>query len=192
MQLFGEVAIPPRFAGKTFDNFVPTEKSQKVYDYFKDYSVNFADRIDAGTSATNAASSASTASTQAGIATTKANEAATSASAAADSATAAQTAKTAAEAAQKKAEDAASANASSVWYTPQTLTSEQQTQVRQNIGAISAAEVPAPDLTPYLTKADAQTTYLGKSEKAASSTTSDDAQSILQAFIEFAQENGIE
>lgn len=50
MQLFGEVAIPPRFAGKTFDNFVPTEKSQKVFDYFKDYSANFADRIESGTS----------------------------------------------------------------------------------------------------------------------------------------------
>lgn len=33
---------------------------------------------------------------------------------------------------------------------------------------------------------------LGKTEKAASSTTSDDAQSILAAFQQFAQENGIE
>lgn len=48
------------------------------------------------------------------------------------------------------------------------------------------------DKTTFLTKTDASNTYLGKTGKAASSTTSDDAQSILQAFIEFAQENEIE
>ena len=50
----------------------------------------------------------------------------------------------------------------------------------------------APDLTPYLTKTDAQNTYLGKTAQAESSKTSDDAQSMLQAFIEFAEENEIE
>lgn len=146
----------------------------------------------AGAFASSAATSASTATTQAGTATTKASEAATSASNAASAASAAQSAQTAAETARDQAQEAASANQYAVWYTAQTLTTEQQTQARQNIGAISAAEAPAPDLTPYLTKTEAQSTYLGKEEKAASSATSDDAQSILQAFIEFAQENGIE
>lgn len=50
----------------------------------------------------------------------------------------------------------------------------------------------APDLTPYLTKTDAQNTYLGKTAQAESSKTSDDAQSMLQAFIDFATENNIE
>lgn len=49
----------------------------------------------------------------------------------------------------------------------------------------------APDLTPYLTKTDAQNTYLGKTAQAESSKTSDDAQSMLQAFIDFATENNI-
>lgn len=48
-----------------------------------------------------------------------------------------------------------------------------------------------PDLTPYLTKTDAQNTYLGKTAQAESSKTSDDAQSMLQAFIDFATENNI-
>ena len=50
----------------------------------------------------------------------------------------------------------------------------------------------APDLTPYLTKTDAQNAYLGKTAQAESSKTSDDAQSMLQAFIDFATENNIE
>lgn len=49
----------------------------------------------------------------------------------------------------------------------------------------------APDLTPYLTKTDAQNTYLGKTAQAESSKTSDDAQSMLAAFQEFATENNI-
>lgn len=53
-------------------------------------------------------------------------------------------------------------------------------------------EIYTADKATFLTKTEASTKYLNKTEKAASSTTSDDAQSILQAFVEFAQENGIE
>ena len=60
-----------------------------------------------------------------------------------------------------------------VLLTPQTLTAAQQVQARKNIGAISAAEAPAPDLTPYLTKADAASTYLGINAKAKTAGTAD-------------------
>lgn len=39
--------------------------------------------------------------------------------------------------------------ASKVSVIPQTLTTEQQAQARSNIGAISASEVPSPDLSGY-------------------------------------------
>ena len=73
------------------------------------------------------------------------------------------------------AQQYASANAHAVVYDPQTLTAEQQQQARTNIGAISADQVPDPDLTPYLTKADAQTTYLGINAKAVSAGSADTA-----------------
>lgn len=60
-----------------------------------------------------------------------------------------------------------------VLLTPQTLTAAQQAQARKNIGAISAAEAPAPNLTPYLTKADAASTYLGINAKAKTAGTAD-------------------
>lgn len=60
-----------------------------------------------------------------------------------------------------------------VLLTPQTLTAAQQAQARKNIGAISAAEALAPNLTPYLTKADAASTYLGINAKAKTAGTAD-------------------
>lgn len=114
----------------------------------------------AASSASAAASSQQAAATSAGQASTSATNAAGSATAAKGSATAAQNAQTAAEAARDLAQQYASANAHAVVYDPQTLTAEQQQQARTNIGAISADQVPDPDLTPYLTKADAQTMYL--------------------------------
>lgn len=47
---YGSISIPRRFVGKTFDNYVPDEHSQKVYDFFRDYAEHLQDRIHAGTS----------------------------------------------------------------------------------------------------------------------------------------------
>ena len=129
----------------------------------------------AASSASAAASSQQAAATSAGQASTSATNAAGSATAAASSATAAQNAQNAAEDARDLAQQYASANAHAVVYDPQTLTAEQQQQARTNIGAISADQVPDPDLTPYLTKADAQTTYLGINAKAVSAGSADTA-----------------
>lgn len=56
----------------------------------------------------------------------------------------------------------------SVLVTAQTLDADQQKQARTNIGAISAAEVPAPDLSGYLTKSQAEATYFKASQITAS------------------------
>lgn len=129
-------------------------------------------------------------------------------------------------AATKQYVDAAISTGTSgaVLYTAQTLDASQQAQARKNIGAISADEAPAPDLTPYLTKAEASTTYLGAGATAVAAaklatartislsggatgsgifdgsgnvdigvTVPDDATAaeILQAFVDFADENNI-
>lgn len=147
----------------------------------------------AKTSETNAASSASTAATSASAAKTSETNAKASE-------TAAESAKTAAEAARDRAEDAAAANQNAVVFTEQTLTAEQQAQARTNIAAAGDAELqlkmdkaggtftgavsgiePTADANlatkKYVDDHTAETTEL--------------AQSILQAFIEFNQENGL-
>lgn len=48
---YGAISIPPRFFGKNFSNFVPSENSKKVYGFFLDYANNLPARIKAGTSA---------------------------------------------------------------------------------------------------------------------------------------------
>ena len=48
---YGAISIPPRFVGKTFESFIPTDQSQKVYAFFLDYAQNLQDRIKSGTSA---------------------------------------------------------------------------------------------------------------------------------------------
>ena len=124
-------------------------------------------------SATAAAESQTAAASSATSAEGSATAASESASAASSSATAAQNAQTAAETARDQAQDAAAKNTHAVVYVAQTLTTAQQAQARKNIGAISAAEAPAPDLTPYLTKADAASTYLGINAKAKTAGTAD-------------------
>ena len=127
----------------------------------------------AKTSETNAAASKTSAASSASAASTSATNAANSQKAAASSATSAANAQKAAEAARDLAQQYASQNAYAVVYDAQTLTTAQQAQARKNIGAISAAEAPAPDLTPYLTKADAASTYLGINAKAKTAGTAD-------------------
>ena len=129
----------------------------------------------AKTSETNAASSKAAAASSASAASTSATNASNSQKAAASSATSAANAQKAAEAARDLAQQYASQNAHAVVYDAQTLTATQQAQARKNIGAISAAEAPAPDLTPYLTKDAAASTYLGISAKAKSAATADRA-----------------
>lgn len=124
-------------------------------------------------SETNAAASKTSAASSASAASTSATNAANSQKAAASSATSAANAQKAAEAARDLAQQYASQNAHAVVYDAQTLTTAQQAQARKNIGAISAAEAPAPDLTPYLTKADAASTYLGINAKAKTAGTAD-------------------
>ena len=124
-------------------------------------------------SETNAAASKTSAASSASAASTSATNAANSQKAAASSATSAANAQKAAEAARDLAQQYASQNAYAVVYDAQTLTTAQQAQARKNIGAISAAEAPAPDLTPYLTKADAASTYLGINAKAKTAGTAD-------------------
>lgn len=124
-------------------------------------------------SETNAAASKTSAASSASAASTSATNAANSQKAAASSATSAANAQKAAEAARDLARQYASQNAYAVVYDVQTLTTAQQAQARKNIGAISAAEAPAPDLTPYLTKADAASTYLGINAKAKTAGTAD-------------------
>ena len=112
-----------------------------------------------------------------------ASDAAASASSAASSATSAANAQKAAEVARDLAQQYASQNAHAVVYDAQTLTTTQQAQARKNIGAISAAEAPAPNLTPYLTKADAASTYLGINAKAASAAKADSATTANSAKV---------
>lgn len=103
----------------------------------------------AAESQTAAASSATSAEGSATAASESASAASSSATAAQSSATAAQNAQTAAETARDQAQDAAAKNAHAVLYDAQTLSTQQQTQVRTNINA------------------------LGKTEKAASATSAD-------------------
>ena len=154
----------------------------------------------AKTSETNAKASETAAKASQTAAATSEKNAKTSETNAASSATAAQSAKEAAEEAQSKAEDAAAQNKNAVVYTAQTLTAEQQAQARTNIAAAGDAELqlkmdkaggtftgavsgiePTADANlatkKYVDDHTAETTEL--------------AQSILQAFIEFNQENGL-
>lgn len=137
----------------------------------------------AKTSETNAASSSSAAASSASAASTSATNASNSQKAAASSATSAANAQKAAEVARDLAQQYASQNAHAVVYDAQTLTTTQQAQARKNIGAISAAEAPAPNLTPYLTKADAASTYLGINAKAASAAKADSATTANSAKV---------
>lgn len=59
---------------------------------------------------------------------------------------------------------------SKVSVNAQSLTDEQKAQARSNIGAISASEVPAPDLSGYLTQTQAEATYVKQSQIIASQT----------------------
>ena len=95
----------------------------------------------AASSATAAQGSATAAASSATAAQGSATAAASSATAAQGSATAAEQAKIAAETARDQAQEAASANAHAVTYDAQTLTAEQQTQARANIGAAGDAEI---------------------------------------------------
>lgn len=189
--------------GKVTENNLPDgaeiDYSAKYYAQQSQASATAADASEASalSSKTAAASSAAAAKTSETNAANSASAANTSKTAAAGSATTASTKATESSASAQKAKDWASkeggpvegegataeysakyyaqqANQSnSVKYVAQTLTTEEQLQARTNIGAISAAEAPAPDLTPYLTKADAASTYLGINAKAKTAGTAD-------------------
>lgn len=139
--------------------------------YYAQQAKASADAADA--SEASALSSKNAAASSASAAKASETNAANSQKAAASSATSAANAQKAAEAARDLAQQYASQNAYAVVYDAQTLTTAQQAQARKNIGAISAAEAPAPDLTPYLTKADAASTYLGINAKAKTAGTAD-------------------
>lgn len=94
----------------------------------------------AAESQTAAASSATSAKGSATAASKSASAASSSATAAQSSATAAQNAQTAAETARDQAQDAAAKNAHAVLYDAQTLSTQQQTQVRTNINALGKTE----------------------------------------------------
>lgn len=94
----------------------------------------------AAESQTAAASSATSAEGSATAASESASAASSSATAAQSSATAAQNAQTAAETARDQAQDAAAKNAHAVLYDAQTLSTQQQTQVRTNINALGKTE----------------------------------------------------
>lgn len=91
-------------------------------------------------SATAAAESQTAAASSATSAEGSATAASESASAASSSATAAQNAQTAAETARDQAQDAAAKNTHAVLYDAQTLSTQQQTQVRTNINALGKTE----------------------------------------------------
>lgn len=165
--------------GKVTENNLPDgaeiDYSSKYYAQQAKASADAADASEASalSSKNAAASSASAAKTSETNAASSKAAAASSASAASTSATNASNSQKAAEAARDLAQQYASQNAHAVVYDAQTLTATQQAQARKNIGAISAAEAPAPDLTPYLTKDAAASTYLGISAKAKSAATAD-------------------
>lgn len=94
----------------------------------------------AAESQTAAASSATSAEGSATAASESASAASSSATAAQSSATAAQNAQTAAETARDQAQDAAAKNTHTVLYDAQTLSTQQQTQVRTNINALGKTE----------------------------------------------------
>lgn len=158
--------------GKVTEGNVPdgteVDYSSKYYAQQAKASADAADASEA-----SALSSKNAAASSAAAAKTSETNAANSQKAAASSATSAANAQKAAEAARDLAQQYASQNAHAVVYDAQTLTTAQQAQARKNIGAISAAEAPAPDLTPYLTKADAASTYLGINAKAKTAGTAD-------------------
>lgn len=158
--------------GKVTENNLPDgaeiDYSAKYYAQQAKASADAADASEA-----SALSSKNAAASSASAAKASETNAANSQKAAASSATSAANAQKAAEAARDLAQQYASQNAHAVVYDAQTLTTAQQAQARKNIGAISAAEAPAPDLTPYLTKADAASTYLGINAKAKTAGTAD-------------------
>lgn len=49
-KLYGDISIPRRFHGKTFENFQVDDRSRKVVEFFRDYADHLPDRIAAGTS----------------------------------------------------------------------------------------------------------------------------------------------
>lgn len=49
-KLWGSIAIPPRFQGKTLETFKPTPESQQVYDFCKEYVSNMNESIRLGRS----------------------------------------------------------------------------------------------------------------------------------------------
>lgn len=189
--------------GKVTENNLPDgaeiDYSAKYYAQQSQASATAADASEASalSSKTAAASSAAAAKTSETNAANSASAANTSKTAAAGSATTASTKATESSASAQKAKDWASKEGgpvegegataeysakyyaqqanqgNSVKYIAQTLTTEEQLQARKNIGAISAAEAPAPNLTPYLTKADAASTYLGINAKAKTAGTAD-------------------
>lgn len=167
--------------GKVTEGNVPdgteVDYSSKYYAQQAKASADAADASEASalSSKNAAASSAAAAKTSETNAASSSSAAASSASAASTSATNASNSQKAAEVARDLAQQYASQNAHAVVYDAQTLTTTQQAQARKNIGAISAAEAPAPNLTPYLTKADAASTYLGINAKATSAAKADSA-----------------
>ena len=50
IERYGAVAVPPRFQGKTLQNYVPNEHSKELYDFCLDYAANLKARITNGTS----------------------------------------------------------------------------------------------------------------------------------------------